>query len=500
MSRLTQAHFRAARGAPSYTAKRSAMDAPSASPRRLRLTTAVITRPPRGLSVGHAQLSLVEHALCPLDASAVGEPIIHDTRYWYTDGNHHRKEARVRIACPDGLSPTDEFYLWGLLSLTFSQPNPSADFYATPYYCLRQLGCVAPAEARIGGKQFGLFRAAINRLSSISYRNDRFYDPIRGEHRQVGFGFLSFSLPLDPASSRAWRIAWDPIFFEFCAAAAGSLRFDLDLYRTMDPASRRLYLLLKKVFWRSQSSPDFDLRDLAVHTLGFSAAHPVWELKRKVSRSADVLLSQGIIRLPDGCTDPSDLIHKRAKGEYGIRFHRGPHFDRKGGAGLRLPDSPLYDPLHTIGLDDAAIGRVLRTYDGKLVAEMADMTLAAKDRFGETFFKVSPAAYFIDNVKAHAGRSRTPPDWWREVRREEERRRWETDRGDHRTSDDFEQAFNTYLETEAREAFARVMDRIFQDLKTGGQADVDARRNASQFARTHFVNRFRAEHPEWRRA
>ena len=48
------------------------------------------------------------------------------------------KEARARIACPDGLSPTDEFYLWGLLSLTFSRPLPSPDFYATPYYCLRR--------------------------------------------------------------------------------------------------------------------------------------------------------------------------------------------------------------------------------------------------------------------------------------------------------------------------------------------------------------------------
>jgi hypothetical protein len=98
-------------------------------PDRLRLISATFTPERRGTSVGHAQLSLVEHALCPLDASSLGRPLIHDTRYWYTDKNHHRKEACVRIACPDGLSPTDEFYLWGLLSLTFSQPAPSPDFY-----------------------------------------------------------------------------------------------------------------------------------------------------------------------------------------------------------------------------------------------------------------------------------------------------------------------------------------------------------------------------------
>jgi hypothetical protein len=79
-----------------------------------------------------------------------------------------------------------------------------------------------------------------------------------------------YSLPLDPGSSRAWRFAWDPIFFEFCSAAAGALRFDFATYRSFDPATRRLYLLLKKVFWRSDSSPDFDLHDLALITMRHS--------------------------------------------------------------------------------------------------------------------------------------------------------------------------------------------------------------------------------------
>ena len=193
------------------------------SPSRLRILSATIPCRRSGASVGHAQLSLVEHALCPLDPSAsLGGPYVHDSRYWFTDQNRHRKEARVHIACPDGLSPSDEFYLWGLLSLTFSQAKPTPDFFATPYYCLRHLECIDP-EGHSGGKNYALFRSAISRLSTVSYRNDHFYDPIRGEHRSVGFGFLSYSLPLDPASSRAWRIAWDPIFFEFCAAAAGAL-------------------------------------------------------------------------------------------------------------------------------------------------------------------------------------------------------------------------------------------------------------------------------------
>lgn len=189
---------------------------------------------------------------------------------------------------------------------------------------------------------------------------------------------------------------------------------------------------------------------------------------------------------------------KRAKGEYGIRFRRGPHFEPTGIPRLQILDSPLYEPLHIIGLDDAAIRYLLKTYDARLIAEIADMTLAAREKFGEKFFKVSPAAYFMDNVKMQAGRSRTPPDWWRELRKEEERRRWQADRDEVAPTQPFEKLFDAYLETEAHEAFGRVMDRIFQDLKAGGQSDDDAKEQARRFARGHFANRFRAEHPECR--
>jgi hypothetical protein len=471
------------------------------SPDELRLSIRAVAIPKERLggALGHAQLSLVEHALCPLDAAiSAGCPFTHQTEYEYSDKNRHRRTANVRVICPEGLSPTDELYLWGLLSLTFSQPQPSTDFYATPYYCLRQLGCIDPSEARSGGKNYALFRQAITRLSSVSYRNDGFYDPIRGEHRDVAFGFLSYSLPLDPHSGRAWRFAWDPIFFEFCQAAAGALRFDFQAYRSFDPATRRLYLLLKKIFWRSDLSPDFDLHDLAVNVLGFSANNEPKSLKRKLARCTERLLDCGIIRLSPGVLNPKQLFTKRAKGQYSIRFHRGPRLDDTSSAFQQeLTDSPLYEPLLAIGLDAPTIARVLKTYKPRLIAELADMTIAAKERYGETFFKSSPQAYFIDNLKEHASGNRTPPDWWRTMRKEEERRHYQDSQPNGDSNHGFEKAFDDYLKTEAREAFERVMNRLFQELRTGGQSDPDARENASHFARTHFVHRFRAEHPEW---
>ena len=116
--------------------------------------------------------------------------------------------------------------MWGLLVLTFAQADLRAEFQATPHFCLRKLGLISPDSK--GGKSYRLFRDALRRLSAVRYQNERFYDPIRREHRAVSFGLLSYSLPIGSDSSRAWRIVWDPLLFEFCQAAASQLRFDLD--------------------------------------------------------------------------------------------------------------------------------------------------------------------------------------------------------------------------------------------------------------------------------
>ena len=48
------------------------------------------------------------------------------------------------------------------------------------------------------------------------------------------------------------------------SVSRGRLSFDLDTYRSLDAASRRLFLLLQKVFWRRKVSFVFDVRHLVV--------------------------------------------------------------------------------------------------------------------------------------------------------------------------------------------------------------------------------------------
>ena len=170
----------------------------------------------------------------------------------------------------------------------------------------------------------------------------------------VSFGLFSYSLPLDLDSSRAWRIVWDSAVLRVLQAAASQLSFDLETYRQLDHASRRLFLLLSKVFWRRPLSPHFDLRHLAVNVLGFSANLATRTLKAKVKRCADVLQRHEVLATPPAATDR--VFHKQGKGRYGAQFVRGTYFDRRRPTrkALAIEDSPLADPLRAIGFDSAA--------------------------------------------------------------------------------------------------------------------------------------------------
>lgn len=435
---------------------------------------------------GLGQLSLVEHALCPLDARAsLCENLRHESEYRYTDVAGQSRTAKVVVHCPAGLSPGDEYYLWGLLALTFRQPDPRIEFQATPHFCLRKLGLIS-ADSK-GGKSYRLFREALRRLSAVRYHNDGFFDPIRREHRAVSFGLLSYSLPLAPDSSRAWRILWDPLFFEYCQAAGSHFAFDLETYRLMDHASRRLFLVLSKVFWRRAISPCFDLRHLAVHVLGFSPELATRTLKAKVKRCAEVLRRHDVLAAADASS--SDPFRKQGTGRYLAHFARGSHFAKRrdGRDCAVVEDSPLYEPLRDIGFDPAGIARILTRFPVEQIQLWADVTLAAMETKGPSFFRRSPPAFFTDNIQSAIRTGRTPPEWFWSLRQEEQRRRTAqlrrrrlsralSARGEPRKQGFADRAFD----------FDQSPDELIADLlacfRAAGQSETEALRNAQRFA------------------
>jgi hypothetical protein len=423
---------------------------------------------------GIGQLTLAEHALCPLQAaSSDSGGLIHECDYRYFDGRRQRvRSAHARVTCPAGLLPNDEFYLWGLLALTLDQPEPDCEFHATPHYCLRQLGLIDQRQRR-GGRQYRQFAEAIERLSQVSYQCDAFYDPIRREHRRVGFHFLSYSLPLDDQSGRAWRFVWDPIFLELVRPVGGHLPFDLPTYRQLDPATRRLFLLLTKIFRRRPSTQKFDVQQLCVSAMGFASTVSTRDLKRKLTRCVRKLAELQIVT--PCALEPE--YGRTGVGQYTLRLHRGDYFRNtmKTGTALRNSESPLADPLRAIGFEESTIRRLLRDYSTPVLREWADITLAAIER---KIIRKTPMAYFVDNVKYAAAGSRTPPDWWHDVRRQERlvRRR----PGSQRPERPFQSAHGASGSEPSGDSLCSEFTAYFS---AAGQTEDIAKRNATRISR-----------------
>ncbi len=452
------------------------------------------------VSKGLGQLTLVEHALSPLDCST--KSLLHRSSFQFVGANGKRQRSVATVAAPFGLLPGDEFFLWGLLGLTFRQPQPSAELYATPHFILRHLGCIDTRSDR-GGSAYRGFRESLKRLAATSYHCDGFYDPSRDEHRETGFGFLSYSLPVDPLSSRAWRIIWDPLFFEYCSGSRSCLSFDLNIYRQLDPASRRLYLFLAKIFWRREWTHWIDLQTLAVNVLGFSETIARRNLKQKVKRTVERLGGCGIIHAAEP-VDTRQLFVDRDDGGSALRLRRGPAY-RKMSSRLdseSIRSLPIFEPLHSIGLDDRTIGWVAKHYKHNLVQQWADITLAAKERHGLRFFKKSPQAYFMDNLREATENGRMPPDWWWACKREEEQRiaspvakklveelQRFTDRRET-AGPRSETEFLEFLRGAGRAEFDVLLRQTFEDFRQGGTPPQQAQERATAVCVEHLRKRF----------
>ena len=106
-----------------------------------------------------------------------------------------------------------------------------------------------------------------------------------------------------------------------------------------------------------------------------------------------------------------------------MRFSRGKYFEKPHAAPEFVNDveSPLADPLRSIGFKPNEVRRILHQFSEHLIQQWSDVTLAAIEHKGPQFFKRSPQAYFMHNVQHAAQGTRTPPDWWLDLRKQESR-------------------------------------------------------------------------------
>lgn len=149
-----------------------------------------------------------------------------------------------------------------------------------------------------------------------------------------------------------------------------------------------------------------------------------------------------------------------------------------------LGETAIHDGLRSLGFDDRGIGRLLRRFSPPSIRLWMDVTLAAKERDGGAFIKKSPQAYLVDNLKNAAQGLRTPPDWWHDLRRTEQRLRPKAVVPPAQPT----KADDQDLTGESRQAYERIAGEMFGVFCAAGQPGATARENAQKFARD-FVRR-----------
>ena len=453
---------------------------------------------------GIAQLSLLETALWPIQGGKLPSNKF-ETQYGFmTDAG--AKTASVTVRAASGLQSVDELVLWGLLGATLARRDADPMLLATPYWMLRHLGL------ETGGSQYAELRESLLRLAFTSYQNDGFYNPETQEHEFAAFQFLSILLPTVGGvgktvdNDRCWRIEWNPAFYRFCRASGGNLLFDLDLFRKLTPASRRLFLKLKDRFWRSKRV-FMNVNDLTLNGIGFAATRPLKKRKFDLTSCIRELLDHRVLTLGRGQTDPKELFLKRGKGSYVVVFYEGEYFRQpESGRVLRqknaISDDPLNEPLRKIGVDAPAIRRLLRTHARSLIQRWVRITDAAmheKPR-GFTGFRVSAPAFLIDGIQ----NNRTPPDWFYAHEKRQEKQQWEQER-DLSSQDEQElrrvydeerqTALHTYLSsTEGRQKY----DQTYTPLLAFHQAsDPERYREAAHEATLARIEQFDFRFPDY---
>ena len=358
-----------------------------------------------------------------------------DTAYTFKAGTE-TQQARVSVYAPLGLQSIDEYVLWGLLGMSLSRKESESTLMATPYWIIQKLGMA------IGGFQYDQLRASLERLAAVAYQNTAFYNPVTQQHERVTLHFFSSYLPTrgrggDVETNRAWRIEWSPMFYKMCQATGGTLLFDLDVYRDLSPAARRLFLKLKDRFWRSKRV-FMNVDDLTINGLGFSADRPLYKRKFDLTGCIRELLQHNIIEIGRGQSDPKELFIKRGKGLYVVQFFEGSYFrkpqsERTTMQQNTIANDPLYQPLCAIGVDAAGIRRLFRQYSRGLIQRWIRVTDAAMHEAPRGFpgFKTSPAAFLMDAIQ----NERMPPDWIYTHEKELKRQEWETERRQQATTE-----------------------------------------------------------------
>lgn len=396
-------------------------------------------------STAYAGLDFIKAAFCPLEFNAmslrehphwallkrdaalaaleVAAPLSYPRQFPYTDRNGNRKTGTQIVTAAFGLAPKDFDFFLGLYTYLKRLPEPPTDgrSFLTVDFLARQLQLPATCQ-----KDYQRIRSRIFRFSYVKYTNSAFWNREQQSYDIKNFGFYNLAgMSRLTESRRPIEFEWDPSFLRIVREGT-LLTFDYDLYRTLAPAMRRLYLIANRDGWNQRDSSLFVADDFAVHQIGYDDKPALKKLRlQKLKRllaeaeALDLIRPyapwRGYLRTPDAGRDVGKLA---------LRWSRGPLLRKKSDDDRvftdRIENDALYSQVKELKDERGRpcppdTFRALVTKFGRAVMQKQIVVVLAQKEHHPGDFKKSELAAFINRCQ----HDHPEPDWYRDLRRAE---------------------------------------------------------------------------------
>jgi hypothetical protein len=291
----------------------------------------------RGATSAYAGLDFIKAAFCPLEFTAiklgkhpefaqlkkdhalavleVGDQLRYARQFPYTDPHGHRKTGTQIITAPFGLAPKDFDLFLGLYTYLRRLPELPSDgrTHLTVDFLARHLGLPATCQ-----KDYLRIRSRIFRFSFVKYTNSAFWNSETKSYDIVNFGFFNIAaLSRVTESRRPVTFEWDPSFLRLVRASA-YLAFDYQLYLTLSPTLRRLYLIANRDGWNQRDSSIFVADNFAIHQIGYGESP---EMSRdRMHKLRKLLADAEGLGLIEPCRAWGGYFKTATTGTFGIRL------------------------------------------------------------------------------------------------------------------------------------------------------------------------------------
>lgn len=394
----------------------------------------------------YAGLDFIKAAFCPLEFTAtklgkhpdfvqlrkdkalavleVGTNLHYPRQFPFTDPHGHRKTGTQIITAPFGLAPKDFDLFLGLYTYLRRLPELPADgrTHLTVDFLAKHLGLPATCQ-----KDYLRIRSRIFRFSFVKYTNSAFWNGETKTYDIVNFGFFNIAaLSRVTESRRPVTFEWDPTFLRLVASSA-YLAFDYELYRSLSPTLRRLYLIANRDGWNQRDSSIFVADNFAIHQIGYGdsperSRDRMHKLRKLLAEAEDL----GLIR---PCAAWGGYFKTMTtgphKGRALLRWSRGPNLRKKEDRAVTataesVADDALYAQVkelrddHGKGLDPKEYQRLLSKFGREKMQKHILVILAQKEHQPGSFQRSEVAAFVNRLQKDHA-----EPDWYRDLKRAE---------------------------------------------------------------------------------